>query len=156
MLKVLIPAAALLGLVALAAQPAELGYERHTDLQTMGWHLYQEEAMAKLAYGVANSDQLALMLTCEPGDRGAVVYGEVQPASARLMRVSHDYVEADPLSMGDAYETRIALNDAALVRLAERGSMPVEGAAGAFTLPATAGERAAVARFISYCASGRA
>lgn len=156
MFKALIPAAGLLGLVALAALPATSGYERQADVRPMGWHLYLEDSTAKLAYGVANSDQLALMMTCDPESRGVTVYGEVQPASARLMRVSDHYVEPDPLSDGEAYETRIALNDSTLISLAERGSMPVEGAAGAFSLPATASERAAVARFMSYCASGRA
>ena len=156
MFKILIPAAGLLGLAILAAQPATSGYEVQQDVQPMGWHLHHEGGMAKLAYGVANSDQLAIMLTCEPGDRGAVVYGDAQPASARLIRVSSDYVEPDPLSMGEAYETRISLDDAALTRLVDRGAMPVEGAAGAFTLPATDEERATVSQFIAYCASNRA
>ena len=156
MFKVLIPAAGILGLAVFTAHPATSGYDMQEQVQPMGWHLHHEGSMAKLAYGVANSDQLALMLTCEPGEGGAVVYGDVQPASPRLMRVSNSYVEPDPLSMGEAYETRIALNDSALTRLVERGAMPVEGAAGAFTLPASAEERRMVAGFMNYCASGRA
>lgn len=156
MFKVLIPAAGFLGLVALAAQPASSAYEAQQDVQPMGWHLHQEGSMAKLAYGVANSDQLALMMTCDPGDRSAVVYGDVQPNSPRLMRASVSYSEPDPLSGGEAYETRIALNDSALINLVERGALHVEGAAGAFTLPATEAERLTVSRFLGYCASDRA
>ncbi|MFN3537901.1 MAG: hypothetical protein ACK4Y4_10675, partial [Brevundimonas sp.] len=123
---------------------------------SMGWHLHHEGSMAKLAYGVANSDQLALMLTCDPGERSAVVYGDVQPDSPRLMRASTSYSEPDPLSGGEAYETRIALNDSALISLVERGTMQVEGAAGVFTLPATETERLTVSRFLGYCASDHA
>lgn len=156
MLKVLIPAAGLLGLAALAADPAASGPDLHSEDEPMGWHLYMEGDMAKLAYGVANSDQLAMMMTCEPADRGVVIYGEVQPASPRLMQASTRYSEPDPLSGGDAYETRISVNDTALLRLAERGAMPVEGVSGAFSLPADDAEQALAARFISYCASGLA
>lgn len=156
MFKVLIPAAALLGLAAVAAQPAASGYELQTDVQPMGWHLYYEGPMAKLAYGVANSDQLAIMLTCEPGEDVAQVYGDVQPDTPRLMRAAVDYAEPDPLSGGEAYETRISLRDPTLTALAERGHLRVEGQAGAFALPATRDERALAARFIAHCASDRA
>ncbi|MFN3815091.1 hypothetical protein [Brevundimonas sp.] len=156
MFKVLIPAAGFLGLVVLAAQPASSAYEAQQDVQPMGWHLHHEGSMAKLAYGVANSDQLALMMTCDPGDRSAVIYGDVQPDSPRLMRASVNYSEPDPLSSGEAYETRIALDDTALTGLVERGSMHVEGAGGAFVLPANESERSTVSRFLAYCASGRA
>ncbi|WP_262422883.1 hypothetical protein [Brevundimonas denitrificans] len=72
------------------------------------------------------------------------------------MRASVSYSEPDPLSGGEAYETRIALNDSALINLVERGALQVEGAAGAFTLPATEAERLTVSRFLGYCASDRA
>lgn len=156
MFKVLIPAAGFLGLVALAAQPASSGYERQTDVQPMSWQIHHEGDLAKLTYGVPNSDQLAIMLTCLPGERSAVVYGDVQPDTPRLQRVSMGYSEPDPMSAGEAYETRIALDDAALINLAEHGAMRVEGAAGGFSLPADETEQAMVAQFVSYCASARA
>ena len=156
MFKVLIPAAGFLGLVALAAQPASSGYERQTDVQPMVWQVHHEGDLAKLTYGVPNSDQLAMMMTCLPGERSAVIYGDVQPDTPRLQRVSVNYSEPDPLSGGEAYETRIALDDAALTNLAERGSMRVEGAAGGFALPADEAEQVIVAQFVSYCSSARA
>ncbi|MFT4956093.1 MAG: hypothetical protein ACI8U3_002493 [Brevundimonas sp.] len=156
MFKVLIPAAGFLGLVALAAQPASSGYERQTDVQPMSWQVHHEGDLAKLTYGVPNSDQLAIMMTCLPGERSAVVYGDVQPDTPRLQRVSVNYSEPDPLSGGEAYETRIALDDAALTNLAERGTMRVEGAAGGFALPADEAEQAIVSQFVSYCSSARA
>eukprot|EP01036_Dinobryon_divergens_P054361 gene54361-72643_t len=77
MFKVLIPAVAALGLVAFAAQSRDVAPE--VDAQgvmaapVMGWSVHHEGALAKLAYGVAHSDQLALMVTCMPGDTTAAV-----------------------------------------------------------------------------------
>ena len=81
---------------------------------------------------------------------------DLQPDTPRLQRVSVNYADPDPLSAGEAYETRIALDDAALTNLAERGSMQVEGAAGGFSLPADEAEQVIVAQFVSYCSSARA
>jgi hypothetical protein len=152
MLKFAIPAAAALGLIAVAAQ------SRATDTAPeaappapMGWHLSHEGRIAKLAYGVANSDQLALMMTCEPGQAQAVVYGDVQPATPRLFRASMRAAAIDPLSGGLADESRISLRDPALRTLAERGRLAVEGDAGRFELRADADERRLVGQFFAYC-----
>ena len=155
MFKFAIPAVAALGLIAVAAQ------SRATDTapdagaaptpMAMGWHLSHEGSMAKLAYGVANSDQLALMMTCEPGQSQAVIYGDVQPASPRLYRASMTAAAIDPLSGGMADEARISLRDPTLQKLATRGKLTVEGDAGHFELTANAGERRLVSQFFAYC-----
>ncbi|QTN20536.1 hypothetical protein HZ989_05615 [Brevundimonas sp. AJA228-03] len=62
----------------------------------------------------------------------------------------------DPLSGGEADDSRIALNDPALCGLASRGRMAVRGAAGLFRLITTAEERRAADDFLSYCSVGRA
>ena len=70
MFKVLIPAAATLALIAAAAQ-SQSRTRAETDLhdpRPMAWYLTHEGNMARLAYGLANSDQLLIMLTCAPGD----------------------------------------------------------------------------------------
>ncbi|MBU1384199.1 MAG: hypothetical protein KKG14_02355 [Alphaproteobacteria bacterium] len=156
MFKFAIPAVAALGLIAVAAQ------SRATDaapeyaseavaISPMGWHLSHEGRMAKLAYGVANSDQLALMMTCQPGQAQAVVYGDVQPASPRLIRASMTTAAIDPLSGGMADESRISLRDPALQALATRGKLRVEGDAGQFELTAGPEERRLVSEFFAYC-----
>src|SRR5690606_5981682 len=117
----------------------------------MGWHLSHEGRIAKLAYGLANSDQLALMMTCEPGQAQAVVYGEVQPASPRLFKASMTAAPIDPLSGGLADEARVALRDPALLKLAQHGRMTVEGDAGHFELTASADERLLISRFFAHC-----
>ena len=157
MFKFAIPAVAALGLIAAAAQ------SRATDTapdagaaptpMAMGWHLSHEGSMAKLAYGVANSDQLALMMTCEPGKTQAVVYGDVQPASPRLIKASMNDAAIDPLSGGLADEARISLDAPVLQKLAHSGKLVVEGDAGHFELTAKGDERRLVRQFFAYCGS---
>ncbi len=91
MRKSLIPILAAVGLAAVAAHAATHAPStpRGDAEPVAGWHVLREGAMAKLAYGLPDSDQLALMLTCAPGERSAVVYGDVQPRSAGLVLASH-------------------------------------------------------------------
>lgn len=157
MFKVLVPAVAALGLVAFAAQSRDVAPEVEASgvmaAPVMGWSVHHEGALAKLAYGVANSDQLALMVTCMPGDTTAAVYGDVQVEGARLTQAS---IQIDPLSGGDAEETTIPVNDPALVGLARNGRMAVTGDAGRFQLAASTEERRLVRDFLAYCSPGRA
>jgi hypothetical protein len=150
MFKVLIPSVALLGLVAFAAQPATPGVDVQSDPAPMGWHLSHEGVVMKLAYGVANSDQLAMMMTCAPGDTQATVYGDVQPNSPALYRTANTGT-TDPM-LDEAFETRIDLTDPAISRLAERGRMRVESASGRHSLRADKDERTKVRAFVAHCA----
>ena len=151
MFRFAIPAVAALGLIAVAAQSEAVHADAEGGAAPMGWHLSHEGPMAKLAYGVANSDQLALMMTCEPGQAQAIVYGDVQPASPRLHRASMTSAAIDPLSGGLADESRISLRDPTLVRLVRRGTLAVEGDAGHFELTADRDERRLVSEFFAYC-----
>lgn len=153
MFKVLLPAAAALGLIAAGAHTLPQDAVASTDASAMGWHVSYEGDMAKLAYGMANSDQLAVMITCAPGDRTAVVYGDVQPRSPRLTRAGGGPAEIDPLTGGDAIETRIGLGDPVLTRLASTGALAVQGDAGTFDLPATRAEQRTAQAFLAYCGS---
>ena len=155
MFKVLVPAFALLGFVAVAARPAAPAVEVQADPAPMGWHLHHEGSLAKLAYGVANSDQLVLMVSCRPGDRHATLYGDVHPDTPRLMAVSRA-AGPDPLTGGEAYEARVPLTDPVLQGLASRGRMPVEGVAGARVLRADQNEQQMIGQFMSYCAGATA
>jgi hypothetical protein len=151
MFKFAIPAVAALGLIAVAAQSRATDADVQGPMAPMSWHLSHEGSMAKLAYGVANSDQLAMMMTCEPGQAQAAVYGEVQPAGLRLTRASMAAVPIDPLSGGLADETRISLRDPVLQAFARRGRLRVEGEAGHFELTANGDERRLVGEFFAYC-----
>ncbi|WP_339931873.1 hypothetical protein [uncultured Brevundimonas sp.] len=155
MFKILVPAVAAMGLVAFAAQTRTPTYDLTATPVTMGWHLSHEGTMAKLAYGVANSDQLALMMTCEPGRSSVVVYGAVQPIAPHLIQAVDRSEELDPLSGGDASEVRIALRDPTLQSLASRGVLRVRGEAGDFDLTAAPAEQRVAANFLAYCGSAR-
>ncbi|WP_332655224.1 hypothetical protein [Brevundimonas sp.] len=152
MFKFAIPAVAALGLIAVAAQSRATDSAPETAASpAMGWHLSHEGPMAKLAYGVANSDQLALMMTCEPGQAQAVVYGEMQPASPRLIKASTQAAAIDPLEGGLADEARIPLRAPVLQTLARSGKLAVEGDAGHFELTADTEEQRLVEQFLAYC-----
>jgi hypothetical protein len=155
MFKFAIPAVAALGLITVAAHSQTTQADAEGGAAApMGWHLTHEGSMAKLAYGVANSDQLALMMTCEPGQAQAIVYGDVQPASPRLHKASMTSAAIDPLSGGLVDEARIPLRDPALLKLARRGKLDVEGDAGHFELTAGGDERRLVSAFLAYCETG--
>lgn len=154
MFKIAIPAVAALGLIAFAAQSQATNLDARTDVAPMGWHLSHEGSLAKLAYGVENSDQLALMMTCEPGQAQATVYGDVQPASPRLIKASMS-MAIDPLSGGLADVARISVRDPALQQLARSGKLAVEADAGRFELSATPAERRLIGDFFAYCGSDR-
>ncbi|CAN5417251.1 hypothetical protein BH10PSE1_BH10PSE1_07710 [soil metagenome] len=144
MFKILIPAVAALGLIAFAAktQPVVAKASPMQTASAMGWHVSHDGETAKLAYGVANSDQLAMMVTCAPGDRTAAVYGDVRP-------------EGSSAASG-MDETRIAVRDVALRDLADKGAMTVVGEGGAFRVAATSNERRAIGEFLSYCSRKQA
>lgn len=156
MLRYLIPAAAALGLIAAAAQTRSLDAETTPVMAApqMGWFLTYEGDTAKLAYGVANSDQLALMLTCAPGDRSVVSYGDVRPDAAGVTQAASR--DIDPLTGGLIHEVSLSLEDPALAELAERGRLRVRGDAGRFDLTAAEGERGRVAQFFAYCGTALA
>ena len=155
MFKILVPAVAAMGLVAFAAQTRTPTYDIDAAPVAMGWHLSHKGTMAKLAYGVENSDQLALMMTCEPGRSSVVVYGAVQPLAPQLIQAADRSAELDPLSGGDATEVRIALRDPTLQSLASRGVLRVRGDAGDFDLTAAPDEQRVAANFLAYCGSAR-
>lgn len=155
MLKSLLPAVAALGLATLAGQGLTSASAAPEEGRA-GWHLLHEGPMAKLAYGMADSDQVALMLTCSPGDRTAVVYGDSQPRSPALTPVSLGPQPIDPLSDGEAFEARLPLTDAALTGLVRSGRMAVQTEAGDRQLRASRAERRMVQRFLGYCASSHA
>lgn len=156
MLKFAIPAVAALGLIAVAAQSRAIDSDVAHISGAMGWRLSHEPGVAKLAYGVANSDQLALMMTCRRGETQAVVYGDVHPARARVIRTSLASAEIDPLDGDLPQEMLISTGDPTLRRLERDGALTVQGDAGDFELTATPKERRLISDFFAYCGSDKA
>ena len=158
MLKVLIPAVGLLGLVAVAAQTypsLAMASEGADDAHAgMAWRVAYEGPVAKLTYGVADSDHLAVMMTCAPGDGYAEVHGAVKPDAATLTLASSGPAEIDPMTGEIAM--RVSVTDPALTGLARRGAMKAVSGEAETTLRADAGERRVVDDFLSYCQKMRA
>jgi len=154
MLKTTIPAFAALGLIAFAAQSQATHADDQADVATMGWHLSHEGSLAKLAYGVENSDHLGVMMTCERGAALATVYGDVQLANPRLIRVP-TAMAIDPLSGELSDAKRISVRDPALQQLALTGKLAVETEAGGLSVLASTAERSLIGEFFAYCGSGR-
>ena len=79
----------------------------------------------------------------------------MQPKAARLTQTAMGPAEMDPLSGGDAVETRISLRDPAMQTLARRGKLEVQGEAGDFMLEATVDERRLIGEFFASCATAK-
>lgn len=156
MLKFAIPAVAALALIAVAAQSRATGSDAGQVSGEMGWRLSHEPGVAKLAYGVENSDELALMMTCRRGKAEAVVYGDVHPARARVIRTSLASAEIDPLNGDLVQELLISTGDPTLRRLERDGELVVQGEGGDFELTATPKERRLISDFFAYCGSDKA
>lgn len=168
MFKILIPAVAALGLVAHAAQSytaedgvaaapimlvAEAPVEAAPAKPTMDWHFHTEGDTAKLAYGVANSDQLVLMLMCTPGEDKVSTLGSVR-AEADTATGQTSY--QDPMTGGVLHESEIARNDAALADLAATGKMTVVSDQGKVAIGSDSPDQEAVKAFFASCGTAPA
>lgn len=151
MLKFTIPALAALGLLAFGAQSEATDADSQPGAAPMGWHLSREGAMAKLAYGADHSDQLALMMTCEPGEAETVIYGDVKPVSPGVQKASMASAAIDPWSGGLENDMRLSVDAPSLKQLAQRGNIRVEGDSGEFELTARPEERKLISDFFAYC-----
>ncbi|HEV2081073.1 MAG TPA: hypothetical protein VGR32_01330 [Brevundimonas sp.] len=154
MLKYLIPVAATLSLVAFAAQSRSEAVIDEAPLDgALAWHLSHEGETAKLAYGVAHSDQIVIMLTCAPGDRQVQAFGVVTPAGAA---VEEGPAPVDPLTGLAMSDVAVGLNSRALTSLRDGGVLPVVGEAGPADLPVTRGDKAVIDGFFTHCGATRA
>ena len=153
MFKIVIPAVAALGLIAFAAQSQPTASDAETGVAPMGWHLSHEGQMAKLAYGVANSDQLVLMLMCTPGEDKVSTLGSVR-AEADTATGQTSY--QDPMTGGVLHESEIARNDAALADLAATGKMTVVSDQGKVAIGSDSPDQEAVKAFFASCGTAPA
>lgn len=172
MFKSLIPAVAALGLVAHAAQSytaddgapvsmaerlAAMPVEITPAAPALGWHFHTEGDTAKLAYGVANSDQLVLMLMCRAGEDTVSTLGSVR-ADADTATAQTSY--RDPMTGGILHEAEIDKGDAALADLAATGKITVVSDQGKVAIESAPGsastDQEAVKAFFASCGSAPA
>jgi hypothetical protein len=149
MLKYLIPAFATLSLAAFAAQSRSEAVIDETPLDgALAWHLSHEGKTAKLAYGVANSDQIVLMLTCDPGDGAVQAFGVVTPFGAD---VKDGPAPVDPLTGLAMADVAVDMSSTAMQALKVGAPMPVAGEAGRAELPVTRGDKVVIDGFFAHC-----
>lgn len=123
----------------------------------MGWHLIQEGAQAKLAYGVAQSDHIALMMSCEAGADAVEVFAVVPGTAPDMALASGGRMtelaaapSIDPLSGALAIATQVAADSAALERFKSTGELALV-ADDPRRLDARGAERQAVDAFFRHC-----
>lgn len=125
---------------AVAAEPVQITSEPTPVLEhaAAGWHLLHEGDRAKLAYGIANSDQILVMLSCAAGDETVEVFGIAAPEADEVVLTSASLSSPidvrptfDPISGATAIETTLPV-----------GADALEGfrATGRLTLAADTGE----------------
>lgn len=120
----------------------------------MSWHVNHEGDQTRLFYGVADTDHLAVMMTCRRGAGEIVSMGAIQPTAARGNSVAE--ADIDPLS-GDLIEMRaLSASDPAMLRLARAGHLNVNDGERRFDLAASPDERQSIRVFLDDCGTRRA
>ncbi|MBN8551947.1 MAG: hypothetical protein J0L52_03505 [Caulobacterales bacterium] len=129
------------------------------DHQPIGWHLVHQGDQARLAYGIADSDQILVMFSCAAGDQQVHVFGQAAPEtrSVRLTSASLTsdiavVTEMDPLSGVPVIEAEIPLRSAALRGFRENGRLTLTAGDGrAILAHAMQAELASVQVFFEHC-----
>lgn len=145
----ILPAVGLL-VIGLAAQASVAARSPSPDDQA-AWFLLNAEEGPKLVYGLANSDQIGLMLTCVPGSAMIRVYGEWELDLSSLTPISSGPGPADPLSHGQAFEMSVSAHDPGFRHLSTQGYLPVRLDGERSRIQANLIERGLAERFITAC-----
>jgi hypothetical protein len=122
------------------------------------WHLFNDGATAKLAYGPPNTDAVGLMMECGKAQGLVTVYGDVEPGQAALTLASGRSVSdlrgrtySDQLSPGVAFEGEAPVTIDALRGFARTGKLSIIGQKSAKVMPARGDDRADVRKFFDFC-----
>lgn len=152
----------LIAILALTAPALLLGscmHGRQALADGMDWSLHQTpEEGVKLAYGAPASDNVVLMLTCQPG-AGQVMLSTVatQPQPAIVLKSGGDRSRLNATAMpggpADAHylEATTSTSDKALARFAKTGDLTLVQGKSAIALPAKGAAKSQVDRFFTAC-----
>lgn len=149
----IVPAVAFMGLAIVAAKSQSA--ESVATAAPVAWHVLHDGEQAKLAYGAANSDQIALMVACDQNSDRVSVYGDMRPVAMRQAALDGPRAP-DPLSGGEAWEAHVALGDAGLDSLVSHGRIALTTGDETFRVTASREERRAIDGFVTYCGTSRA
>ena len=132
---------------------------RQSLAEGMSWSLHQTpEEGVKLAYGAPASDNVVLMLTCQPG-AGQVQLSSVsaRPQDAIVLKSGADRsrlsATAMPGTTADAHylEANAPASDKTLARFARTGALTLVQGDSAIALSAKGPARDEVSRFFTTC-----
>ena len=128
-----------------------------------GLYFQDEGSDVKLAYGLADSDDVALMLECAKGS-GEVQVTDVARDSARPMLVlaSNDGVsvlaaslQPNPEGQAPLLSAETSVDSPALAAFRNTGRIAVRNGDFRYGITTTSGERAEVGRFFAACGPAR-
>ena len=128
-----------------------------------GLYFQDEGPDVKLAYGVADSDDVALMLQCSKGT-GEVQITDVARDSARpmLLLISNDGVsvlaaglQANPEGAAPLLAAQTSVDSPALAAFRHSGRISVRNGDFRYAITATQSERGEVGRFFAACGPAR-
>jgi hypothetical protein len=157
------PAVALLALSAAAVALAGCYHDAPQASLGGGYGLYflDEGSVAKLAYGLPNSDDVGLMMECDKGS-GRIAVSDIArgPIPARLTLIAGQgradlpvRAEADAEGGSPILEGAARIDNPALKGFRDSGHIEVRMGGMHYDVDATAAERVGVAQFFSACAS---
>ena len=128
--------------------------------QGMAWSLHETaEEGAKLAYGAPNSDNVALMMTCQPASGDIRVSTSSLRSAPAIVLMSGRTETALPAtatpSMGEGHflEAGAKANDPVLTSFARTGDISLVQGKDRMKLPATGGDRPRISKFFATCAA---
>ena len=152
-----------IAITALTASVLLLGSCMHGEPYVagdMGWSLHETpEEGAKLAYGAPNSDNVALMLSCQPASGQVLVSTNSVAASPAIVLKSGKTETALPAtatpSMGEGHflEAGARANDPVLASFARTGDITLVQGKDSMKLSANGGDRPQISKFFATCAA---
>lgn len=128
-------------------------------LPGLAWFLYESEGEgAKLAYGAPASDNVVLMLTCQPNS-GQVMVSATSSDDTALIRLKSAgetadfFGEAGPSGLGQGVyvEASAPADHPALTRFARTGELSLQEAERSARLPVRIAERRRIRDFFAGC-----
>jgi hypothetical protein len=152
----------LIAILTLTAPALLLGscmHGRQSLAEGMAWSLHQTpEEGVKLAYGAPASDNVVLMLTCQPG-AGDVLLSSVsaKPQSTIVLKSGGDRSSLSATAMpggpADAHyvEANAPASDKTLARFSRTGDLTLVQGDSVIALPAKGAARDQVTRFFTAC-----
>jgi hypothetical protein len=142
-----------------ACSDGENGGRRQVPPDHPAWVTVVEDGRTRLAFGLPNSDEVALTLDCAPHGGHVVVSGPLAPGTSKLVLVADGAraeitgpARPDPETGLQMITGAVAARDAAFAAFVRTGRLARTDPSGTTALPASGPERGMVRAFLDHCA----